>query len=116
MILKTLAMTSALLIMVGCTTTDQVRVTPPPTPENEALVCKIPFDVPTIEPVEWSEFDWTVLNEEKVRNDLEEGNEIYYIGLTYEGYTALSNTMQEILRYSRQQRELIRELDNYYSK
>lgn len=112
--LKILALSSFVVALMGCAST------PEPTPitymENENLVCRIPFDVPRIEPVQWGEFEWVVITQDVVMEKLQNDQEIYYIGLTYDGYTNLSQSMQEVVRYMRLQSQVIEEMETYYSK
>ncbi len=113
---KILAAISLFVGLVGCASTPPTTTKSVEYLENDNLVCRIPFDVPTIDPVKWEEFDWIVINQEIVEQRLQNGEEIYYIGLTYDGYTQLSATMQDIIRYLRVQDELIDEMESYYSE
>lgn len=81
---------------------------------DDAMVCKIPIDIPQPSSIHWRDLQWYVLNKEKVQDMIDNGEDIYYIALTPEGYERLSLNVDDIRSYMSEQKEIINSYQKYY--
>lgn len=119
MILKKLLAIGSLTIFLGACSTTQTAplegVGDYENPSEQILVNKVPIQLDNIEPVRWRDFEWTVLNTERVQAMIDNGEEVRYYALTPTDFQNLSLTTQDILRYLNSQREQLYQVLDYYS-
>lgn len=117
--LKKLLLISVLMVSLsGCATTDDEyhpNVGVYENPAGEALVCKIPLDIERVEPVQWRDYRWVVLNTERVKKMIDQGEDVRYYALSPTDFENQSLSIQEILRYVATQNEQIERMIEYYS-
>lgn len=117
--LKKLALVGSLaLFLNACATTNNETLPSPGTYENPAgdvLVCKLPLQLESIPPIDWRDYEWTVLNNDVVQAMIDEGADLRYYALTPQEFQNLSLTQQDILRFLRVQREQLEQTREYYS-
>lgn len=115
--LKTLALIGSLAFLTACATTDNLEPSPGvyENPAGDALICKIPLQLEPIEPIQWRDFEWQVLNTERVQRMIDSGEDIQLYALSQEDFKNQSLTAQDILRYLATQREQLNLTIDYYS-
>lgn len=116
--LKKLVLVSSLLLLLsGCATTNNESTTSADyvNPSNDALVCRIPLQLDTIDPILTRDYEWVVLNNTIVQEMIDNGEDIRYYALTPSHFQNWSLNQVDILRFVRVQREQLDRVLEYYS-
>lgn len=117
--LKKLALVSSiLLILSGCVTTGRDATTSGVdyvNPSDDVLVCKIPLQLDTIDPIIARDYEWIVLNNTVIKEMIDNNEDIRYYALTPKDFQNWSINQVDILRYLKVQREQLERTLEYYS-
>lgn len=82
---------------------------------EDLFVSRVPIQLEPIEPLEWRDFEWRILNRERMRNMIESDQDIRFYALSPEDFENLSLTTQDMLRYINSQRTQLDRVLEYYS-
>lgn len=116
--LKKLVLISILVaVLTGCATNEPTPINSGiyENPAGEALVCRIPLQLESIEPIDWRDFQWKVINRSIAQRMIDDGDDFRYFALSPDDFENLALTQQDILRYLSVQSEQLEQTLNYFS-
>lgn len=117
--LKKLALVGSLVIALSACASTENNSLPSSgeyvNPSDDALVCKIPLQLETIDPIVSRDFQWVVLNNDVIQKMIDNGEDIRYYALTPQDFQNWSINQVDILRYLKVQREQLEQTLEYYS-
>lgn len=82
---------------------------------EDLFVSRVPIQLEPIEPLEWRDFEWRILNRERMQDMIDSGQPIRYYALSPQDFENLSLTTQDMLRYINSQRTQLDRVLEYYS-